>query len=53
MQDTYMRTGQGFIIVYSCTSMASFRDINKFKDKLWLVKDKNPSDKIPIVVSYY
>ena len=47
IRDQYMRTGQGFIIVYSITSKASFEEVKKFRDQVVRVKD---SDKVPIVV---
>jgi GTPase KRas protein len=34
MRDQYMRTGQGFLLVYSITSRSSFDEVNNFKDQI-------------------
>jgi len=39
MRDQYMRTGQGFIMVYSITSRSSFEEIPKFHSQILRVKD--------------
>jgi GTPase KRas protein len=47
MRDQYMRTGQGFVLVYSITSRNSFDEIASFKDQILRVKD---ADKVPMVL---
>jgi len=47
MRDQYMRTGQGFLTVYSITSMSSFEEIATFREQILRVKDK---DNVPMVV---
>eukprot|EP00296_Roombia_truncata_P000621 JP436302.1.p1 GENE.JP436302.1~~JP436302.1.p1 ORF type:complete len:189 (-),score=86.44 JP436302.1:267-833(-) len=47
MRDQYMRTGQGFLVVYSITSRSSFDEVSAFREQISRVKD---SDKVPIVI---
>ena len=47
MRDQYMRTGQGFLIVYSITSPSSFHEVSQFRDQILRVKD---ADNVPIVI---
>ena len=47
MRDQYMRTGEGFIFVYSISSRQSFNEITDFIDQVLRVKDVN---KIPMVL---
>jgi len=47
MRDQYMRTGQGFILVYAITSRTSFDEIASFREQILRVKDK---DKVPMVL---
>eukprot|EP00020_Sapocribrum_chincoteaguense_P002621 CAMPEP_0170746194 /NCGR_PEP_ID=MMETSP0437-20130122/8683_1 /TAXON_ID=0 /ORGANISM="Sexangularia sp." /LENGTH=218 /DNA_ID=CAMNT_0011084937 /DNA_START=64 /DNA_END=717 /DNA_ORIENTATION=+ len=47
MRDQYMRTGQGFLCVYSITSRASFDEIRSFREQILRVKD---ADKSPMVL---
>jgi len=47
MRDQYMRTGQGFIMVYAITSRSSFDEIASFREQILRVKDK---DKVPIIL---
>jgi GTPase KRas protein len=47
MRDQYMRTGQGFILVYAIISRASFDEISSFREQILRVKDK---DKVPMVL---
>lgn len=47
MRDQYMRTGQGFLLVYSITSRTSFDEIAKFRDQILRVRD---SDVAPLVL---
>ena len=43
----YMRTGQGFLCVYSITNKGSFDEISSFREQILRVKD---ADKVPMVV---
>jgi len=47
MRDQYMRTGQGFILVYAITSRSSFDEIASFREQILRVKDK---DKVPMIL---
>jgi len=47
MRDQYIRSGQGFIIVYSITSKASFENLANFHDQILRVKDE---DSFPVVI---
>uniref|UniRef100_A0A6B2LK94 small monomeric GTPase n=1 Tax=Arcella intermedia TaxID=1963864 RepID=A0A6B2LK94_9EUKA len=47
MRDSYMRGGEGFLLVYSCTSRTSFTELNVFRDQIIRSKD---TDKVPIVL---
>jgi GTPase KRas len=47
MREEYMRTGQGFLLVYSITSRLSFEEISTFQQQILRVKD---TDSYPIVV---
>eukprot|EP00731_Ephydatia_muelleri_P017334 Em0010g432a len=47
MRDLYMKNGQGFVLVYSITSQASFRDVSDIKEQVTRVKDR---DNIPTVL---
>eukprot|EP00033_Pygsuia_biforma_P000184 GCRY01000233.1.p1 GENE.GCRY01000233.1~~GCRY01000233.1.p1 ORF type:complete len:187 (+),score=37.98 GCRY01000233.1:279-839(+) len=47
MRDQYMRTGEGFLCVYSITSRSSFDEVSSFREQILRVKD---ADKVPIVV---
>jgi len=47
MRDQYMRTGEGFILVYSITSRGSFDEIAGFRDQILRVKDR---DRMPMVL---
>jgi len=47
MRDQYMRTGQGFVLVYAITSRSSFDEILSFKEQICRVKDK---DKVPMIL---
>jgi Ras-related protein Rap-1A len=39
MRDLYMKTAQGFVIVYSVTSLATFHDLSELKEQIIRVKD--------------
>jgi len=47
MREQYMRTGEGFLLVYSITSRNSFEEISTFHSQILRVKDK---DYFPVVV---
>lgn len=45
MRDLYMKNGQGFILVYSITSQATFNDLAELREQILRVKD---TDKVRI-----
>ena len=47
MREQYMRTGEGFLCVYSITSRNSFDEITTFHQQILRVKDK---DFFPIII---
>eukprot|EP01115_Flamella_aegyptia_P007076 TRINITY_DN2948_c0_g1_i1.p1 TRINITY_DN2948_c0_g1~~TRINITY_DN2948_c0_g1_i1.p1 ORF type:complete len:198 (+),score=89.06 TRINITY_DN2948_c0_g1_i1:49-642(+) len=47
MRDQYIRSGQGFVIVYSITSKSTFDTLASFHDQILRVKDE---DTFPVVV---
>ncbi|KAJ9055453.1 RAS1 protein [Entomophthora muscae] len=47
MREQYMRTGEGFLLVYSLTSSESFDEIIKFHEQILRVKD---CEKFPMVI---
>lgn len=47
MREQYMRTGEGFLLVYSITSRSSFEEIATFHQQVLRVKDK---DYFPMVM---
>lgn len=47
MRDQYMRTGQGFALVYDITSSASFEDLEMFRNQICRSKD---SDEVPMII---
>lgn len=47
MREQYMRTGEGFLLVYSIDSRQSFEEIRVFQQQILRVKDK---DFFPIIV---
>ena len=47
MREQYIRTGEGFMLVYSITSRQSFEEIFTFQQQILRVKDK---DYFPIIV---
>lgn len=47
MREQYMRTGEGFLLVYSITSRSSFEEIVTFYKQILRVKDK---DSFPVVL---
>ncbi|BEI80036.1 hypothetical protein CcaverHIS002_0105650 [Cutaneotrichosporon cavernicola] len=47
MREQYMRTGEGFLLVYSITSRSSFEEVSTFHQQILRVKDR---DYFPVVV---
>eukprot|EP00042_Codosiga_hollandica_P034207 m.238259 g.238259 ORF g.238259 m.238259 type:complete len:185 (+) comp54350_c1_seq8:110-664(+) len=47
MRDLYMKNGQGFILVYSITSAATFNDLKDLREQILRVKDV---DSVPMVL---
>jgi len=47
MREQYMRTGEGFLLVYSITSRNSFEEISTFQQQILRVKDR---DYFPMIV---
>jgi GTPase KRas protein len=47
MREQYMRTGEGFLLVYSIASQTSFIEIATFQQQILRVKDK---DYFPVIV---
>ena len=47
MREQYMRTGEGFLLVYSITSRQSYEEILTFQQQILRVKDK---DYFPIII---
>eukprot|EP01087_Luapelamoeba_hula_P005933 TRINITY_DN15_c0_g1_i3.p2 TRINITY_DN15_c0_g1~~TRINITY_DN15_c0_g1_i3.p2 ORF type:complete len:197 (-),score=54.33 TRINITY_DN15_c0_g1_i3:84-674(-) len=47
MRDQYMRTGQGFLMVYDITNRQSFEEINSFRNQIVRVKE---DDNVPLVL---
>eukprot|EP01132_Coremiostelium_polycephalum_P003211 gene3211-4023_t len=48
MRDQYMRTGQGFLIVYDVTSRQTFEEVSIFIDQIKRVKDTD--EPIPMIL---
>ena len=47
MRDLYMRTGEGFLLVYSIDSRRSFDELQSFHSQILRVKD---CDKVPMIL---
>ncbi|KAJ3032785.1 Ras GTPase [Rhizophlyctis rosea] len=47
MREQYMRSGEGFLLVYTITSRSSFEEIDAFHQQILRVKDK---DSFPVVL---
>lgn len=39
MRDLYMKNGQGFLLVFSITSMATLNDLHELREQILRVKD--------------
>lgn len=48
LRDQYMKTGEGFILVYSITSMSSFLTADKLHQNILRIKEESPD--IPILL---
>ena len=47
MRDQYMRTGEGFLLVFALNNLKSFDDITTYREQIRRVKD---SDEVPMVL---
>lgn len=47
MREQYMRSGEGFLLVFSLTDHNSFAEINKFQKQILRVKDR---DEFPMLL---
>lgn len=47
MRDLYMKTGQGFLLVFSITQTSSLAELMSLRDEILRIKD---DDTIPIVL---
>jgi len=47
MRCHYMRTGQGFVLVYAITCRSSFEEISSFREEILRLKEK---DKVPVIL---
>lgn len=47
MREQYMRSGEGFLLVFSLTDHASFAEITKFQKQILRVKDR---DEFPMLL---
>ncbi|OQV11758.1 GTPase KRas [Hypsibius exemplaris] len=47
MRDQYMRTGEGFLLVYAINNPKSFEDIDTYREQIKRVKD---SDNVPMIL---
>ena len=50
LRDSYIRSGNGFVLVYSIISKASFLEANGIREEIYRVLDKDPSEHIPLVL---
>ncbi|CAF0885240.1 unnamed protein product [Adineta ricciae] len=50
MRDLYVKNGQGFVLVYSITSQATFNDLNDFYDRIMRVKDVEIHGQPPLIL---
>jgi len=48
LQDQYIHRGEGFVVMYSVTSRASFELVTKFQQKIFMVKDEE--EYFPMVI---
>lgn len=50
LRDQYIRSGDGYIIVFSITSVTSFLEVNAIKNQLNMVLDVDNNTLIPIIL---
>ena len=50
LRDQYIRSGDGYIIVFSITSVTSFLEVNAIKEQLNIVLDADNNALIPIIL---
>ena len=50
LRDQYIRSGDGYIIVFSITSITSFLEVNAIKEQLNIVLDTDDNTLIPIIL---
>ena len=51
LRDTYIRTADGFVLVYSITSLQTFLDVGEMRDQIYRVLDREYDERVPIVVA--
>lgn len=49
MRDQYMRTGEGFLLVFAVNNAKSFEDISIYREQIKRVKD---AEEVPMVCKY-
>lgn len=49
LREQYMRSGEGFVLVYDITNEATFRELMTFHERICLVKDTNT---FPLVLPF-
>jgi small GTP-binding protein len=47
MRDQYMRTGEGFLLVFALNEYKSFENVQHYREQIRRVKD---SDEVPMVL---
>jgi Ras-related protein Rap-1B len=47
MRELYMKSGQGFLLVFSITSLNSFKELTYLRDQILRIKD---SESVPLVI---
>lgn len=50
MRDQYMRTGEGFLLVFAVNEAKSFENIAHYREQIRRVKD---SDEVPMVCKWF
>eukprot|EP00732_Lithocolla_globosa_P007264 Lithocolla_globosa_v1_NODE_9058_length_751_cov_55.754310.p1 type:complete len:204 gc:universal NODE_9058_length_751_cov_55.754310:64-675(+) len=51
LRDQYMKTGEGFILVFSLTSKSSFEELAQFVTQIYNAKDQDKTDShVPMVI---
>lgn len=49
MRDQYMRTGEGFLLVFAVNNAKSFEDISAYREQIKRVKD---AEEVPMVCKF-